>query len=79
MAFSKPRETRYWSLNLLSVGCFKISEIGNKADVSEVKKVTGPTRADAYQRPFNTQVNEPTKNNKVEHVAVDLKVVSSIS
>jgi hypothetical protein len=48
-----------------------LDEKGNKADVSEVKKVTGPTRADAYQRPFNTQVNEPTKNNKYQRLIDD--------
>lgn len=56
-----------------------LDEKGNKADVAEVKKVTGPTRTDAYQRPFNVQVNEPTKNNKVEHVAEGIESALAVA
>lgn len=56
-----------------------LDDKGNKATIDDPKQVTYHTRADAYQRPFLAQVNNPTKNNsKVEHVAEGIETALAV-
>lgn len=56
-----------------------LDDKGNKATIDEPKQVTYHTRADAYQRPFLAQVNNPTNNNsKVEHVAEGIETALAV-
>lgn len=57
-----------------------LDDKGNKATIDAPKQVTYHTRADAYQRPFLAQVNNPTKNNSnVEHVAEGIETALAVA
>lgn len=53
---------------------------GNKAKVEDVKKVTGATRENAYQRPFYAQVNNPKNlNSKNIHIAEGIETALAVT
>lgn len=57
-----------------------LDEKGNKANVENVKKVTGKTREDAYQRPYFAQVNNPKNlNSKTINIAEGIETALAVA